>query len=502
MKKLLLCCLFAAIAAGAKGQNKGQIVIGKIDSIYSQILNEPRKIWIYTPDMTSPGSNQRYPVIYLLDGDAHFASVAGMVQQLSQVNGNNVLPQMIVVAIPNTNRTRDLTPTHINSDLPMMDSNASRATGGGEIFISFIEKELIPYVDTAYPTAPYRVLIGHSFGGLTVMNTLASHKNLFSAYIAIDPSMWYDKEKFLKTTMSQLEKGNFSGKRLFIGIANTLPAGTTLKKARSDTNADTRHIRSIFTLHEYLEGNKKNGLKYAGKYYSGDNHGTVPLITEYDGLRFIFDYYQLNLSLHDYIDSSGAVVDKLKKHYHVVSEEMGYKVAPDEQAINAFGYDAINRGFFNKAASLFQLNIENYPASGNVYDSYGDLFAAKKDTQNAILNYKKALAIQQLPQTQYKLGLMEGKNLYKPGEQELKMFEGVYDFDGLAVAATFWVKDGTLWAGVPGQEDSELVPLTPHVFTVKNKSGHTVAFEIRRNEAIGFTATQPNGLFKAKKRKQ
>ena len=41
---------------------------------------------------------------------------------MSQVNGNNVYPEMIVVAIPNTDRTRDLTPTHVVNDPPMMDS--------------------------------------------------------------------------------------------------------------------------------------------------------------------------------------------------------------------------------------------------------------------------------------------------------------------------------------------------------------------------------------------
>jgi len=34
-------------------------------------------------------------------------------------------------------------------------------------------------------------------------------------------------------------------------------------------------------------------LKYASRYYSDDDHGSVPLASEYDGLRFIFDYYRL-----------------------------------------------------------------------------------------------------------------------------------------------------------------------------------------------------------------
>ena len=108
MIKIFLFVLSAIIAFNAQSQNDNKIVIGKIDSVYSKTLGEQRKIWVYTPDMTSGSNNQHWPVVYLLDGDGHFASVVGMIQQMSQVNGNNVYPEMIVVAIPNTDRTRDL----------------------------------------------------------------------------------------------------------------------------------------------------------------------------------------------------------------------------------------------------------------------------------------------------------------------------------------------------------------------------------------------------------
>src|SRR6478672_8935660 len=260
MRKNLFFILSAFLTFSAQAQNDNKIVIGKIDSVHSKILGEQRKIWVYTPDMTSGNSNQHWPVLYLLDGDGHFASVVGMIQQMSQVNGNNVYPEMIVVAIPNTDRTRDLTPTHIASDLPMMDSNFSRNSGGGENFVAFIEKELMPHVDSAYPTAPYKVLIGHSFGGLTVMNILTNHTKLFNAYIAIDPSMWYDKHRFLAATEKNLTQKKYDGTRLYVGIANTMPEGMTLGKVKKDTTSDTRHIRSIFEMDKFLKAHPQNGL--------------------------------------------------------------------------------------------------------------------------------------------------------------------------------------------------------------------------------------------------
>src|SRR6187397_1521618 len=213
MKNIIVFILLVIISLGSYAQTDNKIVIGKVDSVYSTILKEQRKVWVYLPNMKAGMQNpgQRYPVVYLLDGDGHFESVVGMIQQLSQVNGNTIVPEMIIVGIPNTDRTRDLTPTHIASDPPMMDSNFSKTTGGGENFVAFIEKELMPHIDSVYSTAPYKILIGHSFGGLTVMNVLTNHTKLFNAYIAIDPSMWYDRERFLATTKKKLSEIKYDG---------------------------------------------------------------------------------------------------------------------------------------------------------------------------------------------------------------------------------------------------------------------------------------------------
>ena len=121
-----------------KSQNNESIIIGKKEVLYSKVLKENRKIWIYTPSMTSQtiSPDTRYPVLYLLDGDAHFFSTVGIIQQLSQANGNGVLPEMIVVAIENTNRLRDLVPS---------DNKAKKNP-----FVDFLSTELIPYICLLY----------------------------------------------------------------------------------------------------------------------------------------------------------------------------------------------------------------------------------------------------------------------------------------------------------------------------------------------------------------
>jgi uncharacterized protein len=393
-------------------QTNNNIIIGKTDSFYSTLLKEKRTIWVHLPrGMNDPLFNsQRYPVLYLLDGDAHFFSVAGMIQQFSEINGNTLCPEMIVVGIPNTDRQRDLTPTHTVTTFSG-DSAGANTSGGGEIFTSFIEKELIPHIDSLYPTAPYRIIIGHSLGGLTVINTLLHHPRLFNAYLAIDPSMWWDKQTLLKQAGTVLTQDRFNGKTLFLAVANTMPPGMDTAKVRKDSTGNTIHIRSILLLAEALKKGNGNGLRWEYKYYDEDDHGSVPLISEYDGLRFIFNFYSYK-NTHKLFDSSfsaALAIGSVSDHYKNISQEMGYKVLPPEPYVNGLGYSFLQNKMNEKAFAFFKLNIDNYPKSGNAYDSMGDYYVAMNDKQKAIDFFRKALTINENADTRVKLEKLEEK---------------------------------------------------------------------------------------------
>jgi len=131
-----------------------QITIGETATIYSKILNEDRNVLIYLPD-NYKHSQLNYPVIYLLDGNYFFLPTAGMVEFLATINK---APKMIVVAIVNTNRIHDF---------------STSPSGGAPKFSAFLKNELVPYMNKIYRTEPYNIFIGHSLGGLFVINNKA-----------------------------------------------------------------------------------------------------------------------------------------------------------------------------------------------------------------------------------------------------------------------------------------------------------------------------------------
>ncbi len=280
------------VAAGARSVKNSRIQICKKDNLFSTILNEKREIWVYLPKCENDQNDaeQRYPVVYLLDAEGHFRLFVDTILQLDKLNGNKLFPDMIVIGIPNTKRSRDLTPTHSIYDAKGKKERAFKLSGGGEKFISFIGRELIPHVDSTYPTTSNRILVGHSLGGLIVINTLINHTALFNGYVASDPSMWWDGKKLLNSAREVLKQQHFNGRSLYLGIANTMPAGMNIAQVRDDTSAKTNHMRSILELADVLESKQDNGLNFGYKYYNGDNHNSVPKITKYDGLQFLFSH--------------------------------------------------------------------------------------------------------------------------------------------------------------------------------------------------------------------
>jgi hypothetical protein len=378
---LILVATSSGSSVYAQGaRSTSDITIGHVDSIWSPTLKEQRRIWIYTPPSyrDTTAAPQRYPVLYLLDGDAHFHSVTGLLQILGTgVNGTYVVPEMIVVGIPNTDRTRDLTPTHTDRGPDGKPAPAFGTSGGGANFLRFMKSELIPHIDSAYRTAPYRMLVGHSLGGLMAIDALYTMPETFNSYVAIDPSLWWDNRVLLRQAKDYFTKAKLAGRSLFMGQANTLAA---------DDTTDNAHYISIQRFNRLLERYRPDGFRYAYKYYPDDSHGSVPLIAEYDALRFLFADY--NLDLIRAIDDPRYVAD----HYRQVSSSLGYAVEPTDRILTQLGQIALSRDTAN-AVALFDMNVRMHPTSIRSFDALGDIWLAKGDRAKAASNYEKALAL-------------------------------------------------------------------------------------------------------------
>ncbi len=374
----LLSLLLLPFPALAQARFERATRIGQIDSVWSATLEESRPYLVYTPPSygDTTVTPQRYPVLYLLDGDAHFHSVSGLIQILATgVNGTFAVPEMIVVAIPNTDRTRDLTPTHVEVGFDGSPAPGMASSGGMPAFFTFLRTELIPHIDAEYRTMPYRVFVGHSLGGITAINALYTIPETFDAYVAIDPSLWWDGRTLLLQAKDYFESAHLDGKALYVAQANTLnPADT----------ARNLHFESITLFDAIMKTYDRSGIRYGFHYYDRDDHGSVPMIAEYDALRFIFDGYKVPLQQ---VMQEPAL---LTGHFEEVSKRLGATFRPSEGMLRLLG--RVVAQDTAKAIEFGEMRIDLYPESARAYEALGDLWAAKGEAKKARALYEQALA--------------------------------------------------------------------------------------------------------------
>jgi predicted alpha/beta superfamily hydrolase len=349
----------------------------EVKILHSKLLRENRKIYVQTPARMNPFD--AYPVLYLLDGEAHTTMVGGQVQYLSEAY--KIIPNLIVVGIENTDRTRDLTPTHyiVGAD-GKADTSATafgRTSGGGEKFLQFIKEELMPYIEGHYPTAPYKILSGHSLGGLMAVYCLVHHPDYFNAYIAISPSLQWDKEVMLNQAAEMLDGKNTLNKILFF----------------SDANEDAAFHQNQLRLDSILKQKNIAGLKYKRLFYPEETHISEPVKAFYDGIRLVYPNWHLPYNSSAFRKTMSSQV--IKDHFAALSKTYGYTVVPLHDEINQISRFLRNDPHrINDAIDLLQMNARNYPRSVIVQELLGDTYLKIGDNQKARASYQQALDIE------------------------------------------------------------------------------------------------------------
>ncbi len=364
---LLATVLLFATTAGA-GE---PITVGESFTLESKVLGQARPVIVSLPDGYADGAD-RYPVAVLLDGDVHLVHTRGTLGFLAR---NGLMPRMILVAVPSINRTHDLTPTHVAAEEAGGARREYPTSGGADRFEAFLRTELLPWVDQNYRTIPWRMLMGHSFGGLFTVHTMLTHPEDFNAWVAVSPTFRWDDQLLLREAEERFKKRRNFPETLFLSIGDEGEA------------ADASFDRFV----DFVNKARPGGFRLATMKLEDEDHNSAVLLSHYHAMRSIFAGWRVELDPATGRYPGG--VPALKQHYAELSERLGMPVAPPELVVNLLGYQTMASGDLDGALELFRLNAVNHPTSANVHDSLGEGLEAAGRLDDARLQFEHAVAL-------------------------------------------------------------------------------------------------------------
>jgi uncharacterized protein len=275
--------LFLVFAVGVSALDAPPLVVERTEvrTLTSKENGVAYRLYISLPHgYGEPGKT--FPVVYLLDANYSFLIARNITDHLSE---REDLPEVILVGIayddppPATrawqadsyhrNRTRDYTPKFWPTG--GYGPEMQKVSGGGPKFRSFIEHELIPFIDRTYATAPGdRTLVGHSYGGLFASWNVLTSPPLFRRYIVVSPSLWY-ADRWIFT----------------LPAPRSLNARVYLAVGSAEGNSEHDMVVDLRAFAQKLR--KVSGTSISIGVLEHENHNSVFPRALSNGLRFVFE---------------------------------------------------------------------------------------------------------------------------------------------------------------------------------------------------------------------
>jgi len=362
-----ITALFILIVISASCNKKeatvelNQISIATTKIIISKILKEDRKILISLPNGYEK-TTSKYPVLVLTDGLQNIKHAIGSIELLTRTGS---IPPIIVVGIQSLNRTKDFSPTV---------SKNSPGSGNGPKYLDFIEKEVLPFIDSNYRTHPYRVLEGHSLGGVFTAYALMEKPELFDAYLIMSPSFWWNKEEFINKAGMFFKKNQQLDKALYFSIGED----------ESSSKWGMRKELSKFV--DSLKANKPKSVRFKHTEFNNEGHMSSPLLGTYFGLKWMFsDMIFTDDQIENYTDESFLLHEEKMMHKY------GSEAKQSAESYIMISNYLTSKKMFKEAVTVLKRAIKAYDYDIFLKYNLAKVYEKNKNISKAIETYKAAI---------------------------------------------------------------------------------------------------------------
>lgn len=252
-----------------------------------------------------PAPPAGYPTIYLLDANATFGTLVEAVRTRSRrPESTGVAPALVVgVGYPvdepydRARRTFDFTagPPALGGG---PESAPRHATGGAEQFRAFLEQVLVPAIERDFAADPARrALVGHSLGGLFVLETLLADRHderrVFRGHVAVSPSLWWDRDRLLAGAERLARDGADVDVVLSVGEYEETLAPWQTFGGREEAERVARRraergmVSDLRALADRLAAGAERGVRVWHETIAGEDHASVVPVALGRALRVV-----------------------------------------------------------------------------------------------------------------------------------------------------------------------------------------------------------------------
>jgi len=330
-------------------------------TITSAELGEKRDLQILLPENYQANLKATYPVIYLLDGDYNFHGVSGMLDLMA--NKGQLIPDVILVGLADKG-----TETYRKYMTPNESTSPIKANkGAAEAFLAFLNNEVQPYIKKRYRVSAHSTLVGHSIGGLFVLNTLLEVPNSFNNYVAISPSVWVSDSAIVKKAQEKLGKTKHQKLSLYLALGD-----------------ETRMGQYAFI--NQLDVKPLKDIDWSFKHYPSENHNSVGLIALRDSLKTIFQgWYLPERTLENYEPEA------ILKHYESIQKALGIKQPIPASVVHIMIRKHYRQKKGDKLPEFIANAVARYPESKQILITKQASFAGHYDSPKSALSLLKSV---------------------------------------------------------------------------------------------------------------
>jgi predicted alpha/beta superfamily hydrolase len=232
---------------------------GEIRTLHSSVLEEDRTLYVGLPG-DYDATDTDYAVFYKLDGDER--SFAMTLSELEELREAKLIPPMILVGIPNTDRDRDMLPVAIPG---------RRGSGGSDNFLKFVQEEMIPFVEENYRASDFNIIMGTSNTALFAIYAFVHQPSTFDAYLASSPMIGHSPE-LIQTATERL-------------LSQDLRLDASLYIIYGDEDS-SKVVESVPVFLKQLRASMPEGLRLEHVILPGEGH--VPSSSLTRGMGWIY----------------------------------------------------------------------------------------------------------------------------------------------------------------------------------------------------------------------